>query len=143
MEVVSLERYLLFLHILSSMSNDIQELLKLREEIKAKKPEFRAQESWRYKRVKESWRRPRGIDNRMRRSLKGWPKLVKIGYGSPKVTRHLHPSGYNDVLIYNVDDLIRLDKNKDAARIAGSVGRRKRIQILKKAKELNIKVLNP
>ncbi|GIU71425.1 MAG: 50S ribosomal protein L32e [Candidatus Nitrosocaldaceae archaeon] len=125
------------------MSTDIKELLKLREEIKSKKPEFVACESWRYKRVKESWRKPRGIDNRMRRRLKGWPKLVKIGYGSPRVTRYLHPSGYNDVLVYNVDDLLKLDKTRDAARIGASVGRRKRIQILKKAKELNIKVLNP
>jgi large subunit ribosomal protein L32e len=70
-------------------------------------------------------------------------ELVKIGYGSPRVTRHLHPSGYNDVLVYNVDDLLKLDKVRDAARIGASVGRRKRIQILKKAKELNIKVLNP
>jgi large subunit ribosomal protein L32e len=125
------------------MSVDIKELLKLREEIKSRKPEFVAQESWRYKRVKEHWRRPRGIDNRMRRSFKGWPKLVKIGYGSPKLARYLHPSGYNDILVYNVNDLLKLDKDRDAARIGASVGRRKRIQILKKAKELNIKVLNP
>ena len=122
---------------------DTKELVKLREEVKAKKPEFRRQESWRYKRVKESWRRPRGIDSKMRRKKKGWPKLVDIGYGSPRLARHLHPSGYRDVLVYNVDDLLKLDKERDAARIASTVGRRKRMEIIRKAKQLDIKLLNP
>ncbi len=33
-------------------------------EMAGSKPEFRRQESWRYKRVKENWRRPRGEKKR-------------------------------------------------------------------------------
>lgn len=120
-----------------------KELLELRARVKARKPEFVRQESWRYKRVKESWRKPKGIDSHMRLQVKGWPPIVKIGYGGPKVARHLHPSGYRDVLIHNIKELSMLDHSRDAARIASTVGARKRSLILEKAKELGIKVLNP
>jgi len=122
---------------------DIKELLKLREEIASRRPEFVRQESWRYKRVKPSWRKPKGIDSKMRLRVKGWPKIVKVGYRGPAAVRGLHPSGYRDVLVYNVSDLERLNPETDAARIAHSVGAKKRMEILAKAKELGIKVLNP
>ena len=122
---------------------DIKELLKLREEIASRRPEFVRQESWRYKRVKPSWRKPKGIDSKMRLRVQGWPKIVKVGYRGPAAVRGLHPSGYRDVLVYNVSDLERLNPETDAARIAHTVGAKKRMEILAKAKELGIKVLNP
>ncbi|GBC74467.1 MULTISPECIES: 50S ribosomal protein L32e [Candidatus Nitrosocaldus] len=120
-----------------------KELLELRRAVKARKPEFVRQESWRYKRVKENWRKPKGIDSKMRLQVKGWPKIVKVGYRGPRVARYLHPSGYRDVLVHNVEELSRLDASRDAARIASTVGARKRAMIISKAKELGIKVLNP
>ncbi len=122
---------------------DIKELLKLREEIASRRPEFVRQESWRYKRIKPSWRKPKGIDSKMRLRAKGWPKIVKVGYRGPAAVRGLHPSGFRDVLVYNVSDLEHLNPETDAARIAHTVGARKRMEILAKAKELGIKVLNP
>jgi len=122
---------------------DIKELLKLREEIASRRPEFVRQESWRYKRLKPSWRKPKGIDSKMRLRVKGWPKIVKVGYRGPAAVRGLHPSGFRDVLVYNVSDLERLNPETDAARIAHTVGAKKRMEILAKAKELGIKVLNP
>ena len=121
---------------------DIKELLRLREEIASRRPEFVRQESWRYKRVKPSWRKPKGIDSKMRLRVKGWPKIVKIGYRGPAAVRGLHPSGFRDVLVYNASDLEHLNPQTDAARIAHIVGGRKRMEILAKAKELGIKVLN-
>jgi large subunit ribosomal protein L32e len=120
-----------------------KELLELRKSVKSRKPEFVRQESWRYKRVKESWRKPKGIDSHMRLQIKGWPPIVKVGYRGPKAARYLHPSGYRDILIHNIKELAMLDPSKDAARIASTVGARKRALILQKAKELGIKVLNP
>lgn len=120
-----------------------RELLELRRIVKSRKPEFVRQESWRYKRVKENWRRPRGIDSKMRLQVKGWPKIVKVGYRGPRAARHLHPSGYREMLVHNLDDLSRIDPSRDAARIASTVGARKRAVIVSKAKELGIKVLNP
>jgi large subunit ribosomal protein L32e len=121
----------------------VKELLDLRRQIKARKPNFVREESWRYKRVKENWRRPKGIDSRMRKQKKGWPKRVKVGYRGPSAARYLHPSGYYDILVHNVAELSKLDHKKDAARIASGVGKRKRKEIIEKAKTLKIKVLNP
>lgn len=105
-------------------------------------PDFRRYEGWRYKRLGDKWRRPRGKDSKTRISKKGKPALVKIGYGSPRSNRHLHPSGYREALIHNVDELKDLDSGKVAVRIAGSVGRKKRKAIKKVAKEMGFKVLN-
>ena len=118
------------------------ELLNARKKISDSRPKFVRQESWRYDRLSESWRRPKGKDNKMRLQVSGVPRLVKVGYRGPKVSRGLHPSGYTDNLVFNRNDLMRLDPKKDAARMGHAVGKRKRIEIIAKASELGIKVLN-
>jgi len=115
--------------------------LALRETLKAKKPVFRRHESWRLKRVKPSWRRPTGLDNKMRLKRKGWPKSVDVGYRSPKGARGLHPSGFDEVIVHNLQDLAALTPEQ-AARISHTVGRRKRADIVERAEDLKIVVLN-
>jgi len=122
---------------------NLKELLKLRESIDEKRPEFVRQESWRYKRLNENWRKPKGIDSKMRLSVEGWPKIVKVGYRGPKITRGLHPSGYKDILVHNTDELKGLNPKTDAARLASKLGAKKRAELIEKAKEMGIKVLNP
>ena len=114
-----------------------------REATKHKKPDFKRQESWRYKRLGESWRRPRGIDSKIRRKVKGWPRSPGIGYRSPKETRGLHPSGYEEILVHNLDEVGELDPERQAIRIAHTVGARKRIEISAKAQEQGIYIINP
>jgi large subunit ribosomal protein L32e len=120
-----------------------EELLAARKKIAQTRPKFIRQESWRYDRLAEKWRKPKGKDNKMRKQKSGMPALVKVGYRSPKAARGLHPSGYRDILIHNTQELIKLDSKRDAARIAHTVGKKKRIEIINKALELGIKVLNP
>ena len=106
------------------------------------KPEFRRQESRRYKRLDTTWRKPKGIDNHQRKQKKGQLAIVKIGYGSNKKTRGLHPSGYRDNLVYNNNDLNKLDPKIDGLRIAHSVGRKKRMEIVTKAIKMRFKIYN-
>lgn len=126
----------------SSSRADLQKFLELRALKKSKTPKFQRQESWRYVRIHEPWRKPKGVDSHMRLSIKGWPALVKIGYRGPKEARGLHPSGYRDVLVHNMAELETLSKDIDAARLAATVGRRKKIELALRAKELGIRVLN-
>lgn len=119
-----------------------KEILQARKKISDARPKFVRQESWRYDRLAKNWRRPKGKDNKMRKQFSGVPPIVKIGYRGPKRARGLHPSGYIDHLVFNVNDLSKLDLTKDAARLAHTVGTRKRKEILAKASSLGIKVLN-
>jgi len=114
-----------------------------RKRLKARIPKLVRQEAWRYKRVKSSWRRPTGVSNKMRRRQRGWPKMASIGYKTPENLRHLHPSGLREVLVYRAPDLDKLDAKTCVARIGHTVGEKKRVAILDRARELEVKVLNP
>jgi len=119
-----------------------REALKLRARAKNKKPKFVRAESWKYDRFSLSWRKPRGLDNKIRRKIKGWPPGPSTGYKGPLSARFLHPSGYREVIVFNVADLSNIDINMQAARIAHTVGKRKRALIIAEAKKLKIKILN-
>ena len=119
-----------------------QKPLKARKRAKKKKPDFVRSESWRYAKLKESWRRPRGLDHKMRRKIKGWPPTVSVGYKGPKVARGLHPSGYKEVLVHNAKEISNIDPKTEAARIAHTVGKKKRVQIIAAAKKKKVFILN-
>jgi len=120
----------------------MKRLLRLRFKMKQKRPKFRRQEWHRHKRLGTSWRRPKGLHSSMRKQLKGRPAIVKIGYRSPAPVRGLHPSGLEDVLVHNVKELEKLNPETQGARIASTVSKRKRIEIVKRANELGIRILN-
>jgi large subunit ribosomal protein L32e len=120
-----------------------EELLAARKKVAQRRPKFIRQESWRYYRLAENWRKPKGKDNKMRKQKSGMPAIVKVGYRGPRAARGLHPSGYSDNLVHNTAQLAALDPKKDAARIGRTVGKKKRIEIINKAEELGVKVLNP
>jgi len=112
--------------------------------VKKRTKRFKRHQSDRYKSVKEAWRKPKGIDNRVRRRFKGQLPMPSIGYGSNKKTRHLLPNGLKKFLVSNVRELeLLLMHNKSyAAEIAHNVSSRNRIIIIKRAKVLGVKVTN-
>jgi large subunit ribosomal protein L32e len=78
----------------------------------------------------------------MRRNFKYRPSKVRVGFRGPKETRGLHPSGFREVIVNNVGDLEAIDPKIEAARISSTVGTKKRIDIEKKAEELDVRILN-
>ena len=110
---------------------------------KGKKQRFARQEASRYKKLKKtSWRRADGMHSKMRRRLGGKGASPAVGYGSPARYKGLHPCGLKEVGIHNPSELDKIEDGQ-AVRISSRVGKRKRIELLKKIKELKLKVLNP
>jgi len=126
-----------------SEENRLKELVAKRKKVSENRPAFVRQESWRYVRIHPEWRKPKGVDNKVRRQDKGWPRLVRVGYRGPVEARGLHPSGHYEVLVHRPADLDGLVPGRDVARIGGTVGAKKRDTILSRATELGIRVVNP
>ena len=124
------------------LSKEKKEKLTLRRKINTRRPEFLREEWFRYKRISQSWRKPDGITSKMRRHFKYRPSVVRVGFRGPSETRGLHASGFEDIIINNVRELEKLDPNTQAARISSTVGTKKRMDIQKKAEELDIRILN-
>jgi large subunit ribosomal protein L32e len=121
----------------------LERLLKIRKDVAEHRPEFVRPESWRYDRLHPEWRKPKGLDNKVRKSIKGWPRRVKVGYRGPASVRGYHSSGHVEVLVYNAEDLSKVVPGKEVVRMGGTVGARKRAEIMKRASELGLRVLNP
>ncbi|MCX6749441.1 MAG: hypothetical protein NTW17_01700 [Candidatus Pacearchaeota archaeon] len=85
------------------------------------------------KKRKQVWRKPKGRDNKMRECRKGRPPIVSIGYGRKKERKNIFT-------IYNVKDLE--DIKKEQIVILGKIGKKKKIEILKKAMEKKINFQN-
>jgi len=116
-----------------------KEKLELRQRIASKRPEFQRGESWRYKRLETTWRKPKGVDSHQRKQKsRGRMGIVKVGYGGPKIAKGLHPSGFTDNLVFNINDLEKLDPKIDGVRLGHAVGTKKRKEIIIKAIEKKI-----
>jgi len=113
--------------------------------VKKRTKKFSRHQSDAYKCVPSAWRKPKGIDNRVRRRFKGQAAMPSIGYGSNKKTRHMMPSGHKAFLVQNPNDveLLLMHNRTFAAEIGHAVSSRKRIEIIAKAKALGVKVTNP
>lgn len=124
------------------LSEETTDALAKRALISGRRPAFKRQEWFRYSKLGEKWRRPKGIHSKMKRNLKRRPPVVDIGFRGPRLARGLHPSGFVEVLVHNVDMLEDIDPKVQAVRIGKTVGTRKRIMIEDRAEELGIRVLN-
>ncbi|MEE8232868.1 MAG: 50S ribosomal protein L32e [Thermoplasmata archaeon] len=124
------------------LSEATRALLIQRAAVRAKRPAFRRQEWFRYKRLGREWRRPRGHHSKLRRHLRYRPSMPSSGYRGPRGVRGFHPSGFREVLVHRPAELDGLNPETQAARIAHSVGTRKRVSIQDRADELGIRILN-
>ena len=114
-------------------------LLTVRKRAKRRKPAFTRQEGKKHPRLKTGWRKPKGKHSKLRQSEKARGRVPSMGYRSPRAVRGLSPEGLPPVRVFNPT---QLPTTPATVIIAATVGRKKRMQILKKAEELGIKVSN-
>lgn len=105
--------------------------------------EFNRQDHHKKKRLPTSWRRPRGTHSKQRKGIKGKGQSVEAGFRSPAAVRGRHPSGFEEIRVHRPADLDDVDPDREAVRIAATVGGRKRERIEDRALDEGIRVLNP
>ncbi len=88
---------------------------------------------------KQVWRRPTGRDNKMREKRKGYPSVVSVGQKKDK-EKAGKIKKKKPVIVFSVKDLDKVKKSEIV--IIGSVGKKKKIELAKKAKELNLFTYN-
>ena len=112
---------------------------------KRKKPLF-LRRDW-YKKIKfgkgskknQKWRGAKGRQNKTRLGRKGYGKRPKIGYGEEKAQKNLI-NGHNPIHVANMKDLT--DIKSGSAIMIASVGTKKRKEIIAKANEMKLIILN-
>lgn len=119
----------------------MRDLLELRRMLKKRKPGFLRQDAHK-KRLRARWVKPRGLHSKVRLRKRGHPGKVSSGYGFPKEVRGLSKEGLKIIRIYNENELGKVNKEKEGIIIAGGVGLKNKVLLLKKAKEKGINVLN-
>jgi large subunit ribosomal protein L32e len=123
-----------------------RKIQKVKTNSESKVPSFTRYDADKYFRLErqESWRKPRRRDNKSRRKVRGFQPLAQPGYRKPKEVRDLHPSGLSPVVVNNMKELESLQSRSSEviAIISSRVGLKKKLEMLKKAGELGIRVAN-
>ncbi|MDE1860909.1 MAG: hypothetical protein KGH72_04310 [Candidatus Micrarchaeota archaeon] len=95
------------------------------------------------KRIKDRWRRQRGIDNKKRVKKKESGPTPSIGYKNGAEVRYHRPDGSTESLVHNEMELMTLIGMKNvSARLAHDISRRKRFALQKVADQHGIRIVN-
>ena len=124
-------------------SKEAYELMK-KLKLKKKHPVFRGRFGKKNIRRKsiakwDKWRFPRGID--LDKGIEHGMQ-PRIGYRSQKEIRGVHPSGYKEVLVCNLNDLEKVNVKVQAVRFSATIGKKKKNELVKKANEMGAWILN-
>jgi large subunit ribosomal protein L32e len=119
--------------------NDAKKKIKVGK--RKNKPTFHRQEYTIRPAFSTGWRRPTGGRSKLRKGIKERGRVPCSGFGSPVDVRGFHPSGMKEILITNHKDLDGL--TNVVLRLSRTLGKRKKIEIMKRAEEMKLRVLNP
>lgn len=87
----------------------------------------------------QKWRRAKGRHNKTREKRKGYPIKVMVGFRTPKVGRDKILEK-KMITVYNIQQLGNVKKGEIA--LIGKVGNKKKMEMIKMAKEKEIHVYN-
>ncbi|MBU0757244.1 MAG: hypothetical protein KKF44_04210 [Nanoarchaeota archaeon] len=112
--------------------------------VKRKIPKFVRQDTHKLKRLKNKsgWRRPKGNHSKLK-ARKTHAKLVSTGYGSSLESKGKeYKSGLVPVVVFNIEDLMKINKKDEGIIISKKVGLKNKGLLLEKSLEMKIIVLN-
>jgi large subunit ribosomal protein L32e len=88
---------------------------------------------------KQVWRAPKGRHSKTRKKRKGYPTKVMIGFKQEKKGRNIIKD-HKPIIVKNLRELENIKKGEIA--IIGKIGNKKRIEMVKMAKEKGIPIHN-
>jgi len=122
------------------MSN-LKELLEKRLKIKKRRPVFVRKETRKKKKLKLSWRRAKGLHNKLRLKKKGYVKSPGSGYRVPRRVKGVHKSGLIPVLVSNLNQLNSITKDQGVM-LSSKIGDKKRLVFITEIKKRGLTLLN-
>lgn len=109
-----------------------------------KKIKFVRQDLRKVKRLKDVWRKPKGLHSKQRLQLNKRPPIVKIGYKRKKNIRFLHPSKTYPTVIYSKSCFEKIkDKKNIGVYLSSKLGLKKKKELTKLCVDAKIKIYNP
>lgn len=102
---------------------------------------FSRQDSHKKAKLDSNWRKPRGLQSKMRLKKRGYALCISVGYGHANSEKH-KVKGLIPVVVATIKQLEKIDAKTHGVIIAAKLGDKKREMILNKAKELGLKILN-
>lgn len=87
----------------------------------------------------QKWRKPRGRHNKVRKQRFSYPASPRVGYKSPRKESG-KINGAIPVRVSNIKELLSVPKG--ASVILARVGAKKKLELIKKANEMKISLLN-
>ncbi len=126
------------------MASEIKKLLEVKAQKRIKKPQFlqRSFKKSKLVRVRGRWKHPRGMHNKLRRRRRGIGPWVNTGYKMPRLVRGALQNGLMPVVVATLATLKNLDPKKEAAVLQASVGKKKKLTLVKEALKLNVLLVN-
>lgn len=113
-----------------------------RKEIKARKPKFLAQDYHKKKRIRQRWKRPRGLQSKMRLNKRGYRRGISSGWRSPRSVRGFSPEGLEVVRVETISQLETVDPVTQGVMVSGRVSVRTKKILFDAARERKITILN-
>ena len=119
-----------------------ESLLKARKELKERKPDFIRQDTSKRMKLKIKWRKPKGHHSKIRHRFAGRRIMPSPGFKSPIKVRGMHATGMKMIRVHSPSEVLKIKKDSEGIVIGTSVGMKKKLEILQKANEMKITVLN-
>lgn len=116
----------------------MKEALEIRKKSKAKKPKFTRHDSHKKAGVKENWRRPKGLQNKVRLGFRGYRQKPETGWRSPTEVRSRSQEGKEIVYVETFKQLEKVNAKEQTVILSSNLGLRKMLEMLNHMKKHSI-----